>query len=73
MLAINAGSHQDEALFERFMERTLYQRNRRMALRIRDRFGAGTLFIAVGALHLAGKKGILHQLAADGYRISRVF
>lgn len=73
MLAINAGSHQDEALFERFMERTLYQRNRRMALRIRDRLGDGTLFIAVGALHLAGERGILRHLEADGYRISRIF
>lgn len=73
MLAINAGSHQDEALFERFMERTLYQRNRRMALRIRDRLGDGTLFIAVGALHLAGERGILRDLEADGYRISRIF
>jgi len=52
MLAINAGSHQDEALFGRFMERTLYRRNRRMALRIRDWLGGeGTPFIAVGALH----------------------
>jgi uncharacterized protein YbaP (TraB family) len=74
MLAINAGSHQDEALFERFMERTLYQRNRRMALRIHDWLSEeGTLFIAVGALHLAGERGILRDLEAAGYRISRIF
>jgi len=73
MLAINAGAHQDESVFERFMERTLYQRNRRMALRILDRLGDGKVFIAVGALHLPGERGILRSLEADGYRISRVF
>jgi len=73
MLAINAGSHQDEALFERFMERTLYRRNRRMALRIRDWLDEDKVFIAVGALHLAGERGVLRRLEADGYRISRVF
>jgi uncharacterized protein YbaP (TraB family) len=73
MLAINARSHQDEALFARFMERTLYQRNRRMALRIRGWMGEEVVFIAVGALHLAGEKGILRRLQADGYRILRIF
>jgi uncharacterized protein YbaP (TraB family) len=73
MLAVNAGPHQDEALFERFMERTLYQRNRRMARRIRDRLADGRVFIAVGALHLPGEKGILRILETRGYRISRVY
>ena len=72
MLALNATPHQDEALFERFMERTLYQRNRRMARRIRDRLGDGGVFIAVGALHLPGEQGILRLLESRGYRISRV-
>jgi uncharacterized protein YbaP (TraB family) len=73
MLAINAGSHHDEAVFERFMERTLYQRNRRMALRIRDWLDDGNVFIAVGALHLAGERGILRSLEIEGYRIARIF
>lgn len=73
MLAVNASPHQDEALFERFMERTLYQRNRRMARRIRDRLVDGRVFIAVGALHLPGEKGILQILETGGYRISRVY
>jgi len=73
MLAINTRPHQDEALFGRLMERTLYQRNRRMALRIRDQLGDGNVFIAVGALHLPGERGILRNLEAAGYRISRIF
>lgn len=73
MLAVNASPHQDEALFERFMERTLYQRNRRMARRISDRLADGRLFIAVGALHLPGEMGILRILETRGYRISRVY
>jgi hypothetical protein len=72
MLALNASPHQDEALFERFMERTLYQRNRRMARRIRDRLGDGGVFIAVGALHLPGEQGILRLLESRGYGISGV-
>ncbi|UCC55161.1 MAG: TraB/GumN family protein [Gammaproteobacteria bacterium] len=73
MLAINNQPHQNEALFERLMERTLYERNRRMALRIRDRLGDEKVFIAVGALHLPGERGILRNLEAAGYQISRVF
>jgi uncharacterized protein YbaP (TraB family) len=72
MLAVNASPHQDEALFERFMERTLYERNRRMARRIRDRLPEGRVFVAVGALHLPGEKGILRILETAGYRISRI-
>jgi uncharacterized protein YbaP (TraB family) len=72
MLAVNARPHQDEALFERFMDRTLYQRNRRMARRIRERLADGRVFIAVGALHLPGDKGILRILETAGYRISRI-
>ena len=73
MLTINARSHQDEALFARFMERTLHQRNRRMALRIRGWLGEEAVFIAVGALHLAGEKGVLRHLEADGYQLLRIY
>lgn len=72
MLAVNVSPHQDEALFERFMERTVYERNRRMARRIRDRLPEGGVFVAVGALHLPGEKGILRILETAGYRISRI-
>ena len=33
---------------------------------------AGGGFIAVGALHLIGKKSVLEMLAAKGYKIARI-
>lgn len=57
---------------DRFMERLVLHRNRRMAERIRPRLAEGNALIAVGALHLYGGEGILGLLAAQGYRVSRV-
>jgi uncharacterized protein YbaP (TraB family) len=33
----------------------------------------GRVFVAVGALHLYGDKGLLAMIARDGYRVSRIF
>jgi len=51
----------------------LYQRNKRWALWIDTRMGKpGTVFLAVGAGHLAGKGSVLDELAAKGLRVRRV-
>ena len=34
---------------------------------------AGGVFVAVGALHLHGAKGMLAQLKAQGYKLRRVY
>jgi uncharacterized protein len=49
------------------------ERNVRMVERMTDRLAEGGGFIAVGALHLPGERGILNLLARRGYRISRVY
>jgi uncharacterized protein len=49
------------------------ERNSRMVERMTDRLAEGGAFIAVGALHLPGERGILNLLARRGYRISRVY
>jgi uncharacterized protein YbaP (TraB family) len=49
------------------------ERNLRMVERMTDRLAEGGVFVAVGALHLPGERGILNLLAGRGYRISPVY
>jgi len=58
---------------EALMERLLVDRNVRMVDRMTDQLKQGGAFIAVGALHLPGKKGILNLLQNKGYEISAVY
>jgi len=69
MVALNNQSHDDEALFDRLMERVLYRRNARMLERLETHLQAGNAFIAVGALHLPGERGLLSGLERRGYRV----
>ncbi|MDH3638099.1 MAG: TraB/GumN family protein [Gammaproteobacteria bacterium] len=69
MVALNNQSHDDEALFDRLMERVLYQRNARILDRLETHLQAGNAFIAVGALHLPGDRGLLSGLERRGYRV----
>lgn len=48
-------------------------RNQIMAQRMGDLLQAGGAFIAVGALHLPGEKGLVSQLAQRGHRVTRVY
>ena len=63
----------DRALGKRMMTQLVDTRNRRMAARVETYLKRGNAFIAVGALHLPGQKGVLNLLAKQGYRISAVF
>jgi uncharacterized protein YbaP (TraB family) len=56
----------------RFMTRLNDDRNRRMAKRIIPYLEQGNSFIAVGALHLAGPRGILALLRQSGYNTEPV-
>jgi uncharacterized protein YbaP (TraB family) len=59
----------DEAL----MEKLLWQRNRTWANWVEKRLDTpGTVFVAVGAGHLAGAKSVQADLAAKGIKVSRV-
>jgi uncharacterized protein YbaP (TraB family) len=69
MVALNNQSHDDEALFDRLMERVLYGRHARMLERLEPHLRAGGTFIAVGALHLPGERGLLRGLEQRGYRV----
>jgi len=73
MVEFNNQPHYDEAVFERFMQRILYDRNTKMLERIEKEFKTGYVFVAVGASHLADEKGLLNELDKSGYNISAVY
>ena len=58
---------------QELMERLLWQRNRAWAEWVVKRLDTpGTVFVAVGAGHLAGEKSVQADLAAKGVTVSRV-
>ncbi|MEA3244460.1 MAG: TraB/GumN family protein [Pseudomonadota bacterium] len=63
----------DPLLAETFNRKVIVERNYRMAERMQPRLREGQQFIAVGALHLAGKEGLLKLLSERGYQLSRVY
>ncbi len=73
MIDFNNQPHYDEAVFERFMQGILYDRNIRILERIEKEFKAGNVFVAIGASHLAGEKGLLNELDKLGYSITPVY
>jgi hypothetical protein len=66
-------SEHHQPIVEAFMKRLVDDRNIRMVERMEKYLQKGKAFIAVGALHLPGEKGLLKLLEARGYRISSVY
>lgn len=62
----------DPAIARTFEKRLLLDRNQRMLKRLQTYLKHGNAFVAVGALHLAGRKGLLSGLAARGYRVTPI-
>ena len=54
-------------------KRLLYDRSVVMAYRMQRELRRGGTFVALGALHLYGEKGVLALLAEDGFRATRVY
>jgi uncharacterized protein YbaP (TraB family) len=63
----------DHELGEKLMAQLLDARNRRMAQRLDAYFKQGNAFVAVGAMHLPGRAGVLRLLAQRGYRVTAVY
>jgi len=53
-------------------KRVVHDRSVVMAFRMQRQLRRGDAFIALGALHLYGEKGVLALLGTDGYRATRV-
>jgi len=56
-----------------FLKRVIYDRSVVMAFRMQRQLRYGNAFVALGALHLRGAKGVLKLLEDDGYRLERVY
>ena len=55
-----------------FYEAVLFERNARWLPLIEPQLREGDLFIAVGAAHLFGERGILAELQRRGYTVKRI-
>jgi uncharacterized protein len=69
----NSDDPQTRRLNDIFMQRVLFSRNERMAERMAARLEEGGDFVAIGALHLYGDRGVLAGLQRRGYRVTRVY
>lgn len=54
------------------LNKILFRRNARMVQRMDPLLARGNAFIAIGAGHLPGRKGIVNMLVQRGYKVSRV-
>lgn len=68
-----SAGEEERRLNEVFTRRLLHDRNARMAERAEARLREGGAFIAVGALHLYGRGGVLSLLESRGWRVTRVY
>lgn len=57
----------------RVNESLIWRRNLTMFERLKPILGTGSAFVAVGALHLPGERGLLELLARDGYTLERIY
>jgi len=59
--------------YQHLLKQMLWDRNVRMAERLEPHLAGGDAFVAVGALHLPGQRGLLGLLEARGYSVESVY
>ena len=62
----------EPVLAQRYTDRLLNDRNRRMVERMLPYMEQRSAFVAIGALHLPGEDGILRLLEQRGYTVTRL-
>ncbi|RYE55912.1 MAG: TraB/GumN family protein, partial [Rhizobiaceae bacterium] len=72
--AIARAFAEDKDLTPRLREVLLRQRNANWTTWLKERLATpGTVFVAVGAGHLAGPTSVQRMLAAEGIRVDRIW
>ena len=71
--AVGGLSEAERSAQDEFMRVLLVDRNAVMAERAAPLLASGGAFIAVGALHLTGKDGLIERFRADGYKVTKVW
>ena len=71
-LATQAMGNDEKAIMAYVDEGLVRQRNHRMAERAQQYLAKGNAFIAVGALHLPGKEGLVALLRQAGYKVTPI-
>lgn len=66
------GIESDDSGYADFEQRIIIDRNHRMAERAAAILADGNVFIAVGALHLPGKEGVVELLRSEGFTLTPV-
>jgi uncharacterized protein len=69
--AVGGLTDAERAAQDEFMRVLLVGRNSIMAERAAPLLASGGAFIAVGALHLTGKDGLIERFRADGYTVTK--
>lgn len=69
----NKYSFSEEKIYQDLVKKLLQDRNVTMVARMQTILQKGDAFIAIGALHLPGKDGVLSLLAREGYKITAVY
>lgn len=67
------GAALDVSAYADFLEVIVDKRNRLMLERSSDLLKAGAVTIAVGALHMPGKNGLIELIRAQGYKVERIW
>ncbi|MCF3639988.1 TraB/GumN family protein [Rhizobium sp. TRM95111] len=62
----------DEVSYAEFEQRIIIDRNHRMAERAGPILAGGNAFVAVGALHLPGREGVVELLRQQGFTVTAV-
>ena len=71
-VAAKLGGTDDDEGYAAFEEKIVVNRNHIMAERAQPHLEEGSVFLAVGALHLPGEEGVAQLLQDAGYTITPV-